>query len=97
MIKAAREMRKSAEAGAERALRIARDVLAIEADAVQGLVGRIDGRFADAVRLIQGSGGRHVPQSGRQLPAVRGNVRRRSGLLLTLVYRRCVFGRALHD
>ncbi|MGH8745438.1 MAG: KpsF/GutQ family sugar-phosphate isomerase, partial [Burkholderiales bacterium] len=42
------------------ALELARRVLAIEADAVRALIGRIDERFLDAVSLILGRGGRVV-------------------------------------
>ena len=63
MIKAARELGKTAGTAAgedQRAIGIARDVLAIEADAVRGLAGRVDGRFAEAVRLIRARNGRVV-------------------------------------
>ena len=42
------------------ALELARRVLAIEADAVRALIGRIDERFLDAVSLILGRSGRVV-------------------------------------
>jgi len=64
MIKAARDLRKngaaSADPGSERLLELARSVLAIEADAVRGLLDRLDASFADAVRLIQAGAGRVI-------------------------------------
>jgi arabinose-5-phosphate isomerase len=63
MIKAARELGEPAGEDAgddQRAIGIARDVLAIEADAVRGLLGRVDARFAEAVRLLRARDGRVV-------------------------------------
>jgi len=53
MASAVRSMRHTQARAGEGALALARQVLAIEADAVRALVERIDGRFLDAVRLIQ--------------------------------------------
>jgi len=58
MIKAARSMGKSPRP--ESALDIARRVLAIEAEAVRGLIERIDQSFLDAVELIAARKGRVV-------------------------------------
>ncbi|CAG9170132.1 KpsF/GutQ family sugar-phosphate isomerase [Cupriavidus pampae] len=45
---------------ADRALRLGRETLQIEADAVHGLIGRLTPEFADAVRLVLGCTGRVV-------------------------------------
>jgi arabinose-5-phosphate isomerase len=59
MIKAAPRAEKKSEAsGGESALRLARRVLAIEAEAVHALIERIDERFLAAVSLILGRRGR---------------------------------------
>ena len=70
MIKAARDLRKSegapaadparADASAEHFLALARGVLQIEADAVRGLVERLDGSFDDEVALIRHGTGRVI-------------------------------------
>jgi arabinose-5-phosphate isomerase len=57
MIKAVRERQQKPKPSP---LEIARRVLAIEADAVRGLLERIDERFAAAVELIRGRSGRVV-------------------------------------
>src|SRR5512138_2835734 len=57
MIKAARASQKDSKTSA---LDLARRVLAIEADAVRALAGRLDERFAHAVELINGRSGRVV-------------------------------------
>ena len=46
-------MRQPAARTGESALALARQVLAVEADAVRALIDRVDGRFLEAVRLIQ--------------------------------------------
>ena len=51
---------RSSKAISPSALELARKVLAIEADAVAGLIPRLDERFADAVRLILACQGRVV-------------------------------------
>ena len=56
MIKAARKPEKSAPANPT--LELARKVLAIEADAVRALIGRLDERFLAAVDLIRNRSGR---------------------------------------
>jgi arabinose-5-phosphate isomerase len=53
MVSAVRSMRHTAARTGEGALALARQVLAIEADAVRALIERLDGRFLEAVRLIQ--------------------------------------------
>lgn len=58
MIKAARKPEKSAPANST--LELARKVLAIEADAVRALIGRLDERFLAAVDLIRNRSGRVV-------------------------------------
>ena len=58
MIKPARSAEKSIHS--ETSLDLARRVLAIEADAVRGLIERIDQRFLDAVELIEKRKGRVV-------------------------------------
>ena len=64
MIKAARDLRKSAEgvspARVDDIVALARNVLAIEAEAVRGLIDRLDRSFADAVALIRDGTGRVV-------------------------------------
>jgi len=62
MIKAAAPTKASAKARtpARGSLELAKQVLQIEADAVQALVGRIDERFLAAVELIHGRKGRVV-------------------------------------
>jgi arabinose-5-phosphate isomerase len=57
MIKVARERQQKAGSGP---LELARRVLAIEADAVRGLIERLDERFAAAVELIRARSGRVV-------------------------------------
>ena len=57
MIKAARLSKKPSETSA---LELARRVLAIEADAVRALIGRLDERFIAALELIAGRSGRVV-------------------------------------
>jgi arabinose-5-phosphate isomerase len=54
MISAVRSVPQPATQPGEGALELARNVLAIEAEAVRALIGRIDARFLAAVRLIQG-------------------------------------------
>jgi arabinose-5-phosphate isomerase len=56
MIKAAPQAKQSADP----TLELARDVLRIEADAVRGLVERLDARFVAAVDLIHGRQGRVI-------------------------------------
>ena len=53
MISAVRSVRQSAARATDGALELARNVLAIEADAVRALIGRLDGRFVAALHLIQ--------------------------------------------
>jgi len=53
MISAVRSERQSATRSGESALELARHVLAVEADAVRALIGRLDGRFLAALSLIQ--------------------------------------------
>jgi arabinose-5-phosphate isomerase len=53
MISAVRSLRQAASRNGEGALDLARKVLAIEADAVRALVGRLDARFLAALQLIQ--------------------------------------------
>jgi arabinose-5-phosphate isomerase len=54
MISAVRSVRQAAaRASSAGALELARSVLAIEADAVRALIGRLDGRFLAALQLIQ--------------------------------------------
>ena len=60
MIKAARHSEKTAEKGADRVIDLARRVLQIEADAVRGLIERLDERFAKAVELIHARKGRVI-------------------------------------
>jgi arabinose-5-phosphate isomerase len=60
MIKAARHSEKTADKGADRVIDLARRVLQIEADAVRGLIERLDGRFAKAVELIHARKGRVI-------------------------------------
>jgi arabinose-5-phosphate isomerase len=60
MIKAARVAEKTNAAHGERALELARRVLAIEADAVRALIGRLDGRFIAALELIAERSGRVI-------------------------------------
>jgi hypothetical protein len=53
-VRSVRSVRQAATARAgEGALELARRVLAIEADAVRELIGRLDERFLAALRLIQ--------------------------------------------
>jgi arabinose-5-phosphate isomerase len=52
MIKGARPLRKNAEKAAGGALELARNVLAVEADAVRALAARLDERFLQALDLI---------------------------------------------
>ncbi|MFN2644152.1 MAG: SIS domain-containing protein [Burkholderiales bacterium] len=60
MIKAARVAEKRNAAHAERALELARRVLAIEADAVRSLIERLDERFVAALELIAERSGRVI-------------------------------------
>jgi arabinose-5-phosphate isomerase len=53
MISAVRSLRQAAPRSGEGALELARNVLAIEADAVRALMPRLDERFLAALRLIQ--------------------------------------------
>jgi arabinose-5-phosphate isomerase len=53
MISAVRSVRQGTARAADGALELARKVLAIEADAVRALIGRLDDRFLAALRLIQ--------------------------------------------
>jgi len=60
MIKAAHKNAPTAREQSSAALDLARRVLAIEADAVRGLIERIDERFTAAIELIHGRSGRVV-------------------------------------
>jgi arabinose-5-phosphate isomerase len=53
MISAVRSVRQAAARSGEGALELARNVLAVEAEAVRALIARLDGRFLAALRLIQ--------------------------------------------
>jgi arabinose-5-phosphate isomerase len=53
MISAVRSLRQAASRSGEGALDLARNVLAIEADAVRALISRLDARFLAALQLIQ--------------------------------------------
>ena len=53
MISAVRSVRQGPARATDGALELARKVLAIEADAVRALIGRLDGRFLAALQLIQ--------------------------------------------
>jgi arabinose-5-phosphate isomerase len=53
MISAVRPVRQAAARSGEGALELARNVLAVEADAVRALIARLDARFLAALRLIQ--------------------------------------------
>jgi arabinose-5-phosphate isomerase len=53
MISAVRSLRQAAPRSSEGALELARNVLAIEADAVRALIPRLDERFLAALQLIQ--------------------------------------------
>jgi arabinose-5-phosphate isomerase len=60
MIKAARQSEKNPEKPADSTVALARRVLEIEADAVRGLIARLDERFARAVELIHARKGRVI-------------------------------------